>query len=329
MSGSCSPRARPGKIVGILLIWLAVWGCAQRPLENFPTAGGVGVELSQTPFFPQESHQCGPAALATVLGASGVVVTPAELVPQTYLPGRQGSLQLELIASARRQQRIPYVLAPDAAALFAELDAGHPVLVLQDLGVGPMHVWHYAVVIGYRAQQQQMLLRSGTTEVLIQPYDAFMRSWRKGGQWALVVLGSESLPATADAVRYVESIVPIEALGDVAFARDAYTTALTRWPDSPLALFGLANTEHRLGALPAAERAYRQLLLLAPKDPIVLNNLAEVMLDRGCATLALRYADAALALAPQQSDLATAIGDTAAHAAAAQASGRDANECDR
>ncbi|MCX7063635.1 MAG: PA2778 family cysteine peptidase [Proteobacteria bacterium] len=308
---------------------LAMWGCARTPLEKFPTAGGVDVELSQTPFFPQESHQCGPAALATVLGASGVVVMPAELVPQTYLPGRQGSLQLELIASARRQQRIPYVLAPDAATLFAELDAGHPVLVLQDLGVGPLHVWHYAVVIGYRTGQQQMLLRSGTTEILRQPYDAFMRSWRKGGQWALVVLGSESLPATADAARYVESIVPIEALGYVAFARDAYSTALTRWPDSPLALFGLANTEHRLGALGAAERAYRRLLLLAPKDPIVLNNLAEVMLDQGCAALALRYADEALALVPPNGDLASAIGDTAAHAVAAQALGRDANECSR
>ena len=329
MSGRCSLRARPSVIVGVLLILLVVCGCAQNSRSIFPTVASAGVELSQTPFFPQESHQCGPAALATVLGASGVVVTPAELVPQTYLPGRRGSLQIELIAAARRQQRIPYVLAPDAAAVFAELDAGHPVLVLQDLGVGPLHVWHYAVVIGYRTQQQQMLLRSGTTEIQIQPYPGFMRSWRKGGQWALVVLGSDSLPATADAARYVESIVPIEALGYVAFARDAYTTALTRWPDTPLALFGLANSEHRLGALSAAERAYRQLLLLAPEDPIVLNNLAEVMLDRGCATLALGYADAALAQVPQNSDLATAIGDTAEHAAAAQTLGRDANECSR
>ena len=75
-------------------------------------------------------------------------------------------MQLELIAAARRHQRIPYVLAPDAGAMFAELDAGHPVLVLQDLGVGPLHVWHYAVVIGYEDEPQQVVLRSGTTERL-------------------------------------------------------------------------------------------------------------------------------------------------------------------
>ena len=52
--------------------------------SEFPTTPGAGVELTQTPFFPQQSHQCGPAALATALGASGVDVTPDDLVPQTY-----------------------------------------------------------------------------------------------------------------------------------------------------------------------------------------------------------------------------------------------------
>ncbi|MEO7385334.1 MAG: hypothetical protein ABIX37_00195, partial [Gammaproteobacteria bacterium] len=48
-------------------------------------------ELTGVPFFPQTIHQCGPAALATVLGASGVIATPDELAPLVYLPGRRGS----------------------------------------------------------------------------------------------------------------------------------------------------------------------------------------------------------------------------------------------
>ena len=36
-------------------------------------------ELTQVPFFPQTLHQCGPAALATVLGWSGVHATPEAL----------------------------------------------------------------------------------------------------------------------------------------------------------------------------------------------------------------------------------------------------------
>ena len=42
------------------------------------------LELRDTPFFPQEEYQCGPAALATVLAASGVAVSPDDLTGKVY-----------------------------------------------------------------------------------------------------------------------------------------------------------------------------------------------------------------------------------------------------
>jgi tetratricopeptide (TPR) repeat protein len=325
------PRtSRPNRFVGACLVAIVVCGCAHTPPIVYPTDARPGVELRATPFFAQDIHQCGPAALATVLGASGMSVTPDELVSQTYLPGRRGSLQLELIAAARRHQRIAYVLDPDATALFAELDAGHPVLVLQDLGVGPLHAWHYAVVIGYESGPQLIVLRSGTTERLTMPYADFIQSWRKSQQWAVVVLVGDTLPATAQPGRYVESIEPIEQLGDTAVAREAYATALRRWPDNPIATFGLATTQYRLGELTAAAATYERLLRLAPGNPIVLNNLAEVMLGLGCPTRALGYAEAARSAAPQEAgEMTSAIADTRSKAIAALVSGRDASECDR
>ena len=89
------------------------------------------VELSGTPFFPQEEYQCGPAALATVLNVAGVAAAPDDLVDQVYLPKQHGSLQIELLAATRRADRIPYRFEPTLVALRAELDAGRPVLVLQ------------------------------------------------------------------------------------------------------------------------------------------------------------------------------------------------------
>jgi tetratricopeptide (TPR) repeat protein len=320
---------RLDRLVGQLAATLLLCACAHAPPIAFPTNAGTGVELDDTPFFAQETHQCGPAALAAMLGSAGVSATPDELVSQTYLPGRKGSLQLELIAAARRHQRIPYVLAPDAEALFAELEAGHPVLVLQDLGVGPLHVWHYAVVIGYEDEPQQVVLRSGTTERLVMPYADFVYTWRKSGEWAAVVLAADVLPATANAQTYVESIVPVEALGHVGTARTAYATALGRWPGNLLALFGLANTEHQLGELAAAEKTYERLLMLAPNNPVVLNNLAEVQLARGCAVRAEGNAQKAMELVPSGSELDGAINDTREKAVAARAAGRDAPECDR
>jgi hypothetical protein len=60
------------------------------------------LELEDTPFYPQKEYQCGPASLATLLVASGVCVDPDILVPLVYLPGRRGSLQLELMSASRR-----------------------------------------------------------------------------------------------------------------------------------------------------------------------------------------------------------------------------------
>jgi tetratricopeptide (TPR) repeat protein len=142
------------------------------------------------------------------------------------------------------------------------------------------------------------------------------------------VLDGETLPATADPTRYVESIVPLEALGDTRTARAAYATALTRWPDNVVALFGLASTEYQLGRLIEAEQAYRRLLELSPDNAIVLNNLAQVMLDRGCAAQALVHADAAVLRLTPGSDAEAAIRDTRAQAAAAVVQNADTSRCD-
>ena len=45
------------------------------------------IELRQTPFYPQQEQQCGPAALAAILDASGVEVDLATLSSEVYIPG--------------------------------------------------------------------------------------------------------------------------------------------------------------------------------------------------------------------------------------------------
>src|SRR6267143_388496 len=119
------------------------------------------VELTQVPFFPQSEYQCGPAALATALASFGVKVTPEDLVPQVYLPERKGSLQIEMMAAARRHGMVSYQLAPRFEDVLRELSAGNPVIVLQNLGFGGG--WHYAVAVGYDYSYGDLILRSGIT----------------------------------------------------------------------------------------------------------------------------------------------------------------------
>jgi Peptidase_C39 like family len=154
---------------------LLLTGCVSRgPLIESSTRV---VELADTPFFPQTAFQCGPAALATALGAARVKVTPEELAPLVYLPGRKGSLQIEMQAAPRQYGRISYRIEPQLAAILAELDAGRPVLVLHNYGLPFWPRWHYAVVVGYDGPRDRVVLRSGKVRRQELSAANFMRAW--------------------------------------------------------------------------------------------------------------------------------------------------------
>lgn len=259
-------------------------GCAGSPrlAEGLPPASPRIIELSDTPFFPQEDYQCGPAALATMLRASGVEVTPAELVPQVYLPARRGSLQAELVAAARRHGRLPYPLATTAHELIAELEEGRPVLVLLNLGARLRPVWHYAVLIGYDAGHDFALLRSGRERRLEMPWEEFALAWHRAGRWAITVLPPKAIPAHATPDRYLDAVAGLEAAGQREATAAAYDTAIARWPEEPMFWLGRGNAAHAAGDLEAAADKYLRAILLAPRDAAARNNLAVTLADAGC-----------------------------------------------
>jgi len=263
---------------------VALNGCATSP----PLADGLSldaprsIELGDTPFFPQDEYQCGPAALAMLLGASGVAVEPQALAPQVFLPGRRGSLQAELIGAARRNGRLPYQLAATADEMIAELVEGRPVLVLQNLRATRWPRWHYAVLIGYDADRNIAILRSGREERLEMRWQRFAGSWHRGGRWAITALEPGEIPMHASAARYVEAAAGLEAAGQRRAAAETYDSALARWPDQPIAWLGRGNIAYADGELEAAADAYARAILLAPKDAAARNNLAQVLADAHC-----------------------------------------------
>ena len=289
----------------IVVICLLVPGCAtNRPALDSMLAGTdlpASLELADTPFFPQEAFQCGPAALATVLVASDVNVTPEELAGKVYLPKRQGSLQLELVAASRRYQRLPYRIDPDLPTLLAELDAGRPVLVLQNLGLASYPVWHYAVVIGFEAADNTILLRSGDRERLVMNTGKFIRSRELADNWAVVTLRPGEFPVTPDKSRYLQAVAALESAGKTGAAATFYQAALERWPGSSVAMFGLGNSYYLQGKLQQAEVQYRRLLAIQPGNAAARNNLAQALADRGCNDAAFAEVDAGLAISQQDS----------------------------
>ena len=253
------------------------------------------VELTEVPFFPQLEYQCGPAALATVLANAGVKTTPDELVPQVYLPARKGSLQVEMLAAARRHGMVSYPLAPRFEDLLREIAAGNPVIVLQNLGVFTAG-WHYAVAVGYDYSLGTLVLRSGTQERDVMPFAAHEVFWMRSGYWAMVALPPDRIPATAEEKSWLNAIAAFERIGDANGARVAYKTFLGRWPGNVNAHIGLANTHYTLGELAQAEAVLRDAARREPESVVVLNNLAQTLSDLGRNEEALPLTDKALAM---------------------------------
>lgn len=248
--------------------------------------------LAQVPFFPQEDFQCGPAALATVLVASGVQVQPADLIAEVYLPARRGSLQTELIASARRHGRVPYGLNT-LEHLHAALQAGFPVLLLQNLGLRRWPTWHYAVLVGYDPERGEFILRSGREPMLRMSAARFEASWSRAEYWARVMVPPEQPPPWAQADQWIAAVAVFEELRQPQIAERAYAAAVQRWPQSALSWQALGNARHALGKSAEAIAAYRAAIELQP-SAASYNNLAYLLAAAGCplaAQAALKQAE--------------------------------------
>jgi ABC-type bacteriocin/lantibiotic exporter with double-glycine peptidase domain len=182
--------------------------------------------VADVPFFAQDALQCGPASLAMLLSFGGLATSPDDLVEEVYTEQRRGSLQLSIVASARRHGRLA-VRIDGMRELAAELAAGNPVLVLQNLGLGWYPVWHYAVAIGYDTASGEIVLHTGTRAARAVPMRVFERTWARSDFWGLVVTPPDRLPALADETRLRAAVVGLERAGRKAEAEEA-NAALAR-----------------------------------------------------------------------------------------------------
>ena len=254
------------------------------------------VELSSTPFFPQERYQCGPASLAMSLYAAGIRVAPETLVPQVYVPQREGSLPPEMIAAGRRNGAISMAIPARLDALLTDLVAGNPVIVLQNLSLPWAPLWHYAVAIGYDLDRAEIILRSGVTEREVMPLSTFENTWARSDYWGMVTVPPSRLPASAEESAAASALVAFEKSVSASRARIAYETALQRWPHNLTFQLGYGNAAYADGDRRAAAAAFKRATELHPDSVPAFNNLATVLAELGELNQARQAADRAVAL---------------------------------
>lgn len=282
-----------------LLLLLAAAGCAApQTARVVESPGGLPrqAEVEGVPFFPQQAYYCGPAALAMTLAWSGLEETPDSLAPQVYTPGRKGTLAPDIIAAARRKGRLAVELR-ELDGLLAEVAAGNPVLVFQNLALDWWPQWHFAVVVGYDLDRRTLILHSGTTERLETALDAFERTWERSGYWALLTLPPDRLPAAIDRGPVLVGAAGLEQAGQHEAAAMAYQSVVRRWPEEPAAWIGQGNAWFALQRFADAEDAFRAAIALRPDAPAAWNNLAYALSRQGRRDEAMAAARQAVALA--------------------------------
>lgn len=297
------------RLAGFLLACLSLAACAGTPVSDSLVGSAPSdlprkVELSETPFFPQTQYYCGPAALAAAMNATGMETSPSALAGQVFTPEREGTLQADVVTAARRNGRLAVPISGMADA-FAEVAAGRPVLLLQNLGLEMAPQWHYALLVGFDLDAEEAVLRSGTTRRLVMDIETLEHTWRRAKFWGIAVTPPDGpVPKTAGASAWLAEAAGLERAGRQAAAETAYRTAAQAWPEDSAPWLAMANLHYGRGDLGAAETALRTAVATDSGDAAAHNNLAHVLMERGQLEEAERMAVRAVSLGGANKDAA-------------------------
>ncbi len=264
-----------------LHVLLFVSGCTLKGSDpiQYPSLNLTReTHIPSVPFYAQDNFNCGPASLAMVLSWSGLNVIPEDLKSEVLVPKRKGSLQYGLKTASRRHGRLAYEIS-GMQQLLAEVDAGHPVIILQNLGLKWFPKWHYAVVVGYNLKKDLIFLHSGDRKNLNQVFHIFHNTWERSGYWGLLVLKPGDMPATARQKKYLQAVIGLEQAGKWQAAAQSYEAALLKWPQNLTAAIGRGNCLYHQDKFKKAELAYRKAIVNHPKNPEIYNNLAQVLMN--------------------------------------------------
>jgi peptidase C39-like protein/tetratricopeptide repeat protein len=277
----------------------------ERPAQ-LPVSHSISV-----PYFAQKDHQCGPAALAMALDAAGDTVTPPDLVGSVFIPAREGSLPPEMLAAARRRSRLAVELDPRIDAVLAEVAAGTPVIVLQNVSLPILPIWHYSVVVGYDLEHKDIILQSGGQRAGPLALRTFERTWARSQRWAMVVLPPDRLPVSPQPMHLFAAVAALERI-DPAAARQAYRLITRRSPGFVPAWVGLGNAAYAQGDMSESAASFQRATELDPKSADAWNNLASALAALGQPCEAARAVGHAIQIggprAAQYEQTATEIG---------------------
>jgi tetratricopeptide (TPR) repeat protein len=208
-----------------------------------------------------------------------------------------------MVATARSYGLLAYKIPSDIKSILREIDAGNPVLVMQNLSVSWWPRWHYAVIVGFDLKDSIFILRSGTTRRHKVDFYTFQNTWNKADNWAYVLVDPGSMPASAEALGYIRASHDLFQAGLQQEAILAFRQGAVAWPEKSIVQMALANAEYQLGNYEAAYDALLNELSFHANNASAWNNLAYTLLRRACYSEAQEAVQCAQKLAPDDENI--------------------------
>lgn len=267
------------RLAGVFILLLVLTACARNPVllqstysELPPTA-----ELKDVPFHAQTEFQCGPATLAMVLNHQGIETAVDQLIPQVFLPGRDGSVQPEMLATVRRYEQLAFPIRGTMDTLLRHLAAGDPVVVMQNLSLPIYPMWHYAVAIGYDLPTETLILRSGEIERHSMSFSRFDATWARTERWGFVVAKPGTLPEGISVHNALKAISAYEEAHGPRATLSSWQAFIARHPSNAMGQFALGNALYADQQPDAARKAFERATELDPTMGAAWLNLGLVL----------------------------------------------------
>ncbi|WP_372625456.1 PA2778 family cysteine peptidase [Arsukibacterium sp.] len=270
-------------------------------LASPPAIAGQHV-ITQVPFYPQQEFFCGPTTLAEVANFHGLNTSPEHIAPNTFTPVLEGTLQIEMAAATRQLGMLAYQQRGTMSQLLSLVADDIPVIVLQNNSISWLPQWHYAVVIGYNIQAQEVILHSGVTEAHRLNFSTFERTWRRANYWMLAMLPASKTSEHLDPFIYTKACQDLINTSQTAAGVAALITATKQWPDYWLPYFLLGNHYFASETVLAAHW-FERGLPYAQQHAAYLNNYAVLLSELGCHSRATSLIRAALQLEAENTNL--------------------------
>lgn len=221
----------------------------------------------RVPLIPARLQLSAQAALATLLKHHNAQITPEELA--SFVAGNEQQVHQALVSCARQFGFLTFESTDGPSALYEELAADEPVMVLLNRGLNWWPVWQYAVVAGLDTQAQTFIVHTGENEPEIMPVAEFMGYWRGGRFWSLSLERPERIPKFAELERVLSTASVFTEGGQYDDAWAVYTAACERWPHKAEPLLGLGHIRYQEGHFQEAATWYQKALERPDRKSVV------------------------------------------------------------